>query len=484
MLSKKFVAVATTTLALSTYATKKLEKPNFLFIISDDQSYDTISALYNTGVRTPNLDKLVKNGVTFTHAFNQGSYSAAVCVCSRAMLISGANLRSCKHNFNKKQFKLWGETFRNSGYETYVTGKWHNGDWSVHKSFTKGDMIGPGMCPSTNLKGAAYHRPAQGNNWTPHETKWSGHWQPTVGHYDPLAKNPNKCIKRVKGDKHTSNLYGDTAVNYLENDIANSEKPFFMYVAFNAPHDPRQAPKKYVDMYPANKIKVPKNFLPKHPFNQGHNKIRDEILAPFPRTKSVVQTHLQEYYAIITHMDAQIGRILDALEKSGKSKNTYVIFTSDHGLAVGQHGLMGKQNQYDHSVRVPLIFTGPTIPKNKQTSAMSYIHSIFPTTCDLAGIEIPENVESQSLIPNIKDLTKKGQSTIFGSYFTMQRMVRTDRYKLIEYNVGKEKNVQLFDLKKDPLEMKNLATIETATVEKMRQKFKEGEEKNMLPIWK
>ena len=173
-------------------------------------------------------------------------------------------------------------------------------------------------------------------------------------------------IEKKAGEKyymsrHTSELYADKAVNYLETKAGKDGKPFFMYVAFNAPHDPRQSPKEFLDMYPREQVKVPANFLPEHPFDQGDSKIRDEELAPFPRTEEAVKLHRQEYYAIITHADYEIGRILDALEKSGQDKNTYIIFTSDHGLAVGMHGLMGKQNQYECSVRMPLIFTGPGI---------------------------------------------------------------------------------------------------------------------------
>ena len=132
-----------------------------------------------------------------------------------------------------------------------------------------------------------------------------------------------------------------------------------MYIAFNAPHDPRQAPKKYVDMYPTDKIKIPKSFLKEHPLKEeiGSGKgLRDEKLAPFPRTKHAVQVNRREYYAIITHMDFQIGRILDHLDKTGQADNTYIFFTADHGLSVGHHGLLGKQNLYDHSVSC-LLYT-------------------------------------------------------------------------------------------------------------------------------
>ena len=168
-----------------------------------------------------------------------------------------------------------------------------------------------------------------------------------------------------KGGKHWSEIVADDALDFIA-DADKRENPFFMYIAFNAPHDPRQSPKEYVDRYPLDKVKVPENFLPEYPHNVGMGcgrGLRDEKLAPFPRTHHAVKVNRQEYYAIITHMDTQIGRILDALDKSGKKDNTYIFYGADHGLGVGQHGLMGKQNMYDHSLR-----------------AVSYTHLTLPTT--------------------------------------------------------------------------------------------------------
>ena len=124
------------------------------------------------------------------------------------------------------------------------------------------------------------------------------------------------------------------------------------------------APKEFTDLYPPERIRIPENFMPAHPFNNGEMFVRDENLAPFPRTPEIVQDHISAYYAMITHLDAQVGRVLDALEKTGRTEDTVVIFTGDNGLAVGQHGLLGKQNLYEHSVRVPLIICGPEIPED------------------------------------------------------------------------------------------------------------------------
>ena len=237
-----------------------------------------------------------------------------------------------------------------------------------------------------------------------------------------------------------------------------SDKPFFMYLAFNAPHDPRQSPKEYVDKYPLDQIAIPKSYLPEYPFNEAMGsgrKLRDEKLAPFPRTEQAVKVHRQEYYAIITHMDEQIGRILQALKKTGKEKNTYIFFTADHGLAVGRHGLMGKQNMFDHSVRVPFIVNGPNIERGKKIDGAIYLQDVMPTTLELAGVKQPKHVQFKSLLPVIRGERKQNYDRLYGAYLNVQRSVTKDNFKLILY--PKIKQVLLFNLSNDPHEMHNLA---------------------------
>ena len=180
------------------------------------------------------------------------------------------------------------------------------------------------------------------------------------------------------------------------------------------------------------------------------------MLAPFLRTKYSIQVHRQEYYAIISHMDAQIGRILEGLKTSGKEKNTYIFFSADHGLAVGHHGLVGKQNLFDHSVRVPLMIVGPDIPKNKKRHQQVYLQDIMASSLDLAGYENPAFVEFNSLLPMVhKKNQESPYNSIYGAYLMLQRSIRTDQYKLIFY--PQPHKVLLFDLEHDPEEMHNLA---------------------------
>ena len=414
------------------------DKPNVLFIFADDQCYDTINALGNEEIETPNLDRLVKQGTTFTHAYNMGGWNGAVCLASRAMIISGQWLWHASRAPIKttllEQKKLWPQLLEAQGYETYFSGKWHIRA-PADQAFNHARNIRPGM-PNQTKDG--YNRPREGqpDTWSPYDPGFEGFW---------------------KGGKHWSEVLAEDGLEYLSM-AAKKDNPFFMYLAFNAPHDPRQAPKEYVDKYPWKQINLPESFIPEYPYKEqiGSGKgLRDEKLAPFPRTEYAVKVNRQEYYAIITHMDAQIGRILEALEKSGKADNTYIFFSADHGLAVGNHGLMGKQNMYDHSVRVPLIVAGPGVEPNRKITARVYLQDIMATSLELAGAERPRHVQFQSLMPLLQGKTQKSYPAIYGAYVKSQRMVTEDDWKLLLYPNARVK--RLYNLKQDPLERHDLA---------------------------
>ena len=168
-----------------------------------------------------------------------------------------------------------------------------------------------------------------------------------------------------------------------------------------------------------------------------------------------MRLHRREYQALITHMDAQIGRILEALEASGKAARTFVFFTADNGLAAGHHGLMGKQNQYEHSVRVPFLVAGPGIPDGTRVSARIYLQDAMPTVLELARVRQPSHVEFASVLPLLRGGADATHEAIYGAYADVQRMVVEGRYKLILY--PRDRRVLLFDLEADPSETRNLA---------------------------
>ncbi len=457
--------------------TKK--KPNFLVIVADDQCFRSINALNNKEVHTPNFDRLMARSTTFTHCFHQGSWSGAVCVASRAMMHTGRFLWTCGGE-SCGHYPLLGETLQKNGYHTCAVGKWHNGDATALRSFMTGKGVAPGFLPSTPIKvqdhfGLAYDRPRPGNPWTPWDPKYRGQWTPNeLWDIEEGGATPTAGA-HYEIRQHSCELYADNAIKLLHQMVKQPDKPFFLYMAWNAPHDPRQAPKEFLDMYPADKIEVPPNFLPQHPFDIGASG-RDEELAPFPRTREIVQVHRQEYYALITYMDQQMGRVLDALEKSDQADNTYIIVTGDHGLAVGEHGLMGKQNLYDCSVRMPFIISGPGITAGKQIDAKIYQHCLFPTVCELANVPAPATVQFPSLLQLLNGQRDQLFDSMYCAYLKVQRSVRTDTHKLILY--PQVQQVQLFDMVKDPWEMKNIAgdSAYTMTIADLFKQLKQLQE--------
>lgn len=416
------------------------QKPNILFLFADDQTFASIRALGNDEVQTPNLDRLVRQGTTFTHAYNQGGYHGAICVASRTMLVSGrfvwhAKKLEARIQQPKQTAQLWPRLMKQVGYDTYFTGKWHI-KARPEEVFDVVRNVRGGM-PNQTPQG--YNRPIEGqpDAWKPWDPQFGGFW---------------------KGGTHWSEVVRNDAVDYLA-EASRSENPFFMYIAFNAPHDPRQSPQEYVDRYPLDKITVPASFQPLYPHADkiGCGKsLRDEQLAPFPRTEYAVKVNRQEYYALITHMDHQIGKILDTLEKTGQAENTYIFFTADHGLSVGHHGLIGKQNMYEHSMRVPFMVVGPGVPQDQRIDTPIYLQDVMPTTLELAGAEVPAHVQFKSLLPVLAGRRDVQYEALYGAYREdMQRMVVRDGFKLILYPAVP--TALLLDLENDPQELNNLA---------------------------
>lgn len=437
-------------LSVSIAFTAEAKKPNLLFIFADDQRHDTIHALGNEAIRTPNIDSLVKNGVSFTNAYIMGGSSPAVCSPSRACLFSGLTLWNVENQGTfgyeiSEKYTTLPQVFRDNGYVTFATGKNEPGkDGHFNRSFSTGDKI--------LFKGMTQSQ-----------------FRMQLHEYSPTNDYSNGKRITVSG-KHSAEVYADACIQFIESQ-QQSDKPFFAYLALQTPHDPREAPPEYHASYDAAKMELPVPFMPQHPFDNGMLKIRDENLAPFPRTESIVRKHLADYYATITHDDHQIGRVFKALGESGFAENTIIVFAADNGLGMGSHGLMGKQNIYEHSVRVPMIISGPGIPKGEIRGQLCYIYDIYPTLCDRAGLKTPQTVQYKSLNEAITDKTTKHRDHLYFAFMSWQRSVRDEQYKLIEYCVKGERHTQLFDLATDPQETKNLAEApeHKATLKRLRE---------------
>ncbi|MDR8394633.1 sulfatase-like hydrolase/transferase [Aliifodinibius sp. S!AR15-10] len=430
-------------LAVSACSSEK-PQPNIVFIFADDLSYHDVGIYGNDEVRTPNIDALAKEGVKFTRAYNMGSWSPAVCIPSRTMLNIGQyvwNAQDAYENDYKqihREGDFWSQKLKEAGYETYFTGKWHVPGLDPNELFDHVVHVRPGMPDQTE---AGYDRPHEGKEdpWSPYDRSFGGFWE---------------------GGTHWSEVLTNDAFGFID-DASQRENPFFMYLAFNASHDPRQSPKEFVESYDPKELQIPENYMAEYPYNEAigsGRELRDERLAPFPRTEYAVRVNRQEYYAIISHMDEQIGIIIDKLEASGKLENTILVFTADHGLAVGQHGLMGKQNMYEHSLRVPFVIAGPGIPSGERNETSIYLQDVVPTTIELAGGKIPDSYQFRSLLPLIHGEEKELHPAIYGAYLDKQRSVIEWPYKLILYpDISR---VRLYNLEEDPYETKDLAELE------------------------
>ncbi len=437
-------------------------RPNILFFFTDDQRYDTIRALGCDAIHTPTLDRLVRAGTSFTHAHVMGGTSPAVCMPSRAMLMTGRSLFHLDGSGASvpDAHRLLGEVLREAGYATFGTGKWHNGPAAYARSFTDGaEIFFGGMSDHWNVPACDFDPTGE----------YSTH---------PVCPNPggsNEIRERqcdhIKAGKHSTELFADATIDFLHR--RPGDQPFFAYVSFMAPHDPRIMPQEYLDRVDPAALPLPPNYMPAHPFDNGELKIRDELLEDWPRTEEASRQHLAEYYAMIAHVDAEMGRVLQALEETGAMENTIIVFAGDNGLAVGRHGLMGKQNLYEHSVRVPLLLAGPGVPRGETREAYAYLYDIFPTLCELLDLPVADTVDGQSLMPAIADPAERIRPSLYCAYRDVQRSVRDERYKLIEYVVGGRRTTQLFDLTTDPWELDNRAGDPAAetTVERLRHEL-------------
>ena len=392
----------------------KPRQPNILFVYSDDQRWDTIAALGNPDIKTPHLDRLVERGFHFTNAYCMGSMVGAVCLPSRTMLITGRSLwhipekpRSVK---TPPGVTVLPTALRDAGYVTFHCGKIGN---------------------SCRFGNAAF--------------------------------DVNIEMKGRTADSATKNA--DHAIKFLR--AQDGSKPFFMYLAPPVPHDPCLAPPKFARMYDPATLSLSKNFMPMHPFDNGEMKVRDEMLAAHPRNPKEMRQHLAGYYGTISHLDHEVGRVLAEINDRGWADNTIVIYSSDQGLAVGgRHGLMGKQNLYEH-VKPPLVISGPGIPRGK-SDALVYLFDLFPTICDFAGATTPDAVEGRSLVPVLSNPQLALRDYVFGAYKDCQRMIRDERFKLLQYNASGVRNTQLFDLARDPDEINNLADDPKFATERKR----------------
>ena len=409
------------------------KRPNFLFIVVDDLSPLSLSMYGNKVCQTPHLAKLAAEGITLDDAHHMGAWSGAVCTASRTMIMTGRTVwripgaRGPGINQPKTFHKEAAEqclaaVFNRAGYDTMRTCKRGNSFEQANAKFT--------IRKDATKRGGT---PEGGSKW-----------------------------------------HGDQVMDYLkERQASKDSDPFMIYFGFSHPHDPRHATPELAAKYGASNTgpgkalnpkapPLPINWLPAHPFHHGHPGLRDEVKVQGVmerRDEATVRNEIGREYACVENIDIQIGRVLKQLKEMGELDNTYIIFTADHGMSVGRHGLMGKQNLYEHTWEVPFIVRGPGIKSGSRASGYTYLLDVFPTLCDFAGIEIPKVVEGKSFRSVLEGKAERIRDVVYGVYSggtkPGMRAIKTNGWKLIEYNVleGTVRQTQMFDLRNNPNEL-------------------------------
>ncbi|WP_405296706.1 sulfatase-like hydrolase/transferase [Algibacter sp. Ld11] len=409
------------------------KRPNFLFVLVDDQSpFDLQTYDPNSILETPTISKLASQGVVVEQARHMGSMNGAVCTPSRHMIMSGRTVWHLPPSAefqkqtdpNEIDDQTIGAVFNRAGYKTMRTCKKGNSYPGANKQFTVvHDATKRG---GTEETGSAWHA---------------------------------KQVLEYLGDR----------------EVAKEEDPFFIYFGFSHPHDTRNGTPELLEKYgatnhkdqnslPAANDKQPElqdNYLAAHPFFHGHPQLRDEERVSGVwknRDERTIRNELGREYACSENVDNQLEKVLAKLEAMGELDNTYIVYTSDHGMAIGRHGLQGKQNLYEHTWRVPFIVKGPGIPSGKRVTGNMYLLDVLPTLCDLAGITAPETAEGKSMVPVFKGEKETVRDVMYGVYAggtkPGMRSVKKGDWKLIKYDVmdGKVRETQLFNLAENPNE--------------------------------
>ena len=440
------------------------KKPNVLFIAIDDLRPE-LGCYGSKQIISPNIDKLAKSGVMFDHAYCQ----EPICMASRASLMSGyrpdhANIYNCASLKDTAGDCLTiNKHFENNGYDIWAAGKiyHHNEDYVAqfgdryHKA--EGKWVGRGYLAKESIKIVK-------------------EYAKTYRRGDSSGRGPSYESPDVPDNAYKDGIVTDMAIGQLKK-LAGGDKPFFMAVGYAKPHLPFNAPKKYWDKYKPEDIKLADNpYLPKNatkftPYTFGE--LRNYYGVPKGKgllPKDLSRNLVHGYYACVTYVDALIGRLIGELDKLGLRDNTVIVLWGDHGWKLGEHGMWCKHTPFELDARVPLIFSRPGMKKTGVTKSFAEFVDIFPTLCELSGLEIPAHVEGDSLVGAMDDPGKMVKTAAFTQWPKQNRTnpdkvimaysIKTDRYRYVEYTHKKSGKIharELYDHSTDPDENVNIA---------------------------
>lgn len=391
------------------------KRKNVLIILTDGQRYNTIRALGNKDIFTPAMDKLVQAGTVFTNVYNAGSSTDKPGITGRTMLMTGKSVFNTVSGGDNipVTVKTYPQAFREAGYHTFATGRWHGDKASFNRSFESGENIFFG-------------------------TTHTSHFTPELHHYDSSGLYREPFI----GQKFSSGYFADAAVAYLKN--YRNTKPFLMYVAFTSPQGPHTPPQDYGFRYDPAHLSIPPGF---DVTDAAGNRLNE----------AEIRKDVANYYAMVSEVDHQINRIIEALKASGHYENTIIVLAGDNGMVVGENGTLGETLLTEYNYHVPVVIAGPGIPAGRKSPNYCYLHDLFPTLCALTGVKPLLNTEGRSQAPAFAKIPFKGRLHLFGASGAYQRSLIKDGYKLVVTNSASGTQTVLYDLKNDPWEQNNLA---------------------------
>jgi arylsulfatase A-like enzyme len=416
-------------------------RPNILFIIVDDQSpYDL--KIYNpqSTLETPNIDQLAAEGMVFDGAYHMGAWTGGVCTPSRHMVMSG---RTVWHIPNKP-------------------GRMNN------PHITNPKLVPPDL--------AQFTMPAVFNQ-AGYDTMRTCKRGNSYEAANELFTVRQDATKRGGTDETGSAWHAERVLEYLAQREATSDAdPFLIYFGFSHPHDVRDGKPELLAKYGAvnhtdkdvlppadpKQPALPGNYLPAHPFDNTHMTVRDEVNVSGvwdKRDERTIRNELGREFACSENIDIQIGRVLAKLEAMGELDNTYIFYTADHGMAIGRHGLQGKQNLYDHTWRVPFVAKGPGVKSGVRVTGNIYLLDVLATLCDLAAIDVPETNEGISMKPVLEGKRDTVRDVLYGVYCggakPGMRCVKKGDWKLVKYDSPRDgvRETQLFNLVENPDEL-------------------------------
>jgi len=424
------------------------KKPNILFIIADDLTATAVSSYENKACKTPNIDKLGSEGVRFTKAYTQ----YPVCGPSRASFMSGYypnatttfGYVSGRKNIGHDR-KTWSQLFKDNGYYTARVSKIYH--------------MGVPIDIETGSNGQDDEA-----SWTERYNSQGPEWK-AKGEAELVQGNPDGSIERKGGNVMTIvkaegddlvHSDGKTAEKAIELIKKHKNAPFFLAVGFVRPHVPFVAPKSYFEPYPEDGVEMPEKVkddwddIPKRGINyvtsvNGQMSLEQERKA------------VSGYYAAVSYMDAQVGKVLNALKEEGLEDNTIVIFTSDHGFHLGEHNFWMKVSLHEESVRIPMIIK---VPGKKAEVCDSFVEllDLYPTISELAGLETSVHLQGKSLVKTLDNPDSEVRDMAFSvSQGGRSFLLRSKEWAYIQYDEDAGSGIELFNMEKDPKQFTNLA---------------------------